>query len=146
MKNHAFSCVSLSKMTLASLLLTLFMASLTPFASAEDRWSLDNLVKKPVVKQAAIGAAAGAAGGALSDRASIGKGAFAGALAGAGTGLVSQSRYFNDKPLIKNTVQGAIVGTGASYALGTNKLKGAAVGAGGGAGYHYIRRYLDDQR
>jgi hypothetical protein len=97
------------------------------------------------VKQAAIGAAVGAAGGALSDRTSLGRGAAAGALSGVGTGLVSQSRFFQDKPLLKNTVQGAIVGTGAGYALGTSPLKGAAVGAGGGAGYHYIRRYFDQR-
>jgi hypothetical protein len=118
-----------------------------PAALAEQGdWSFDNLMRRPIVKQAAIGAAAGAAGGILSDRTSVGKGALVGGLAGVGTGAVSQSQYFRDKPLLKSTAQGAIVGTGAGYALGGSAVKGAVLGAGGGAGYHYIRQYLDDRR
>lgn len=104
---------------------------------AEDLW------KKPVVKQGVVGAAAGAALGALSERGTVGKGAVTGAAVGVGTGLMTQSKYFQDKPLVRNAAQGAIVGTGASYVTGGSKLKGAALGAGGGAGYHYVKKYLD---
>lgn len=138
--------LNLHKMsTMAFLTAALLGLGTLPASAQDDKWSLDSLVRKPLVKQAAVGAAVGAAGGALSDRTSVGRGAAVGALSGVGTGLVSQSRFFHDKPLLRNTVQGAIVGTGASYALGTSPLKGAAVGAGGGAGYHYIRRYFDQR-
>lgn len=101
--------------------------------------------KKPVVKQAAIGAVAGVAAGALSDKTSVGKAAATGAVVGAGTGLMSQSKYLKDKPLVRNTLQGAAIGTGTSYATGGSKLKGAAIGAGSGAGYHYVKKYLDQK-
>jgi hypothetical protein len=119
----------------------LSLTSSGAFAESE----LDRLMTKPIVKQAAVGAMIGAGAGVLSDRASVGKGAVAGALSGAGTGAVSQSRYFRDKPLLRNTAKGAIIGTGASYATGSDKLKGAVLGAGAGAGYHYIRKYLDER-
>lgn len=106
----------------------------------------DSLWSKPFVRQAAVGAAIGAGAGVLSDRTSVGRGAVAGGLAGAGTGAISQSRYFEDRPLLRNAAQGAVIGTGASYATGSDKLKGAVLGAGAGAGYHYIRKYLDDRR
>ncbi len=116
----------------------------TTMAQAESGdWRLS---QHPVAKQAAVGAAVGVGAGILSDRTSVLRGAAAGALTGTGTGLVSQSRYFQDHSLLRNTAQGAIVGTGASYALRRDKLKGAAVGAGTGAGYHYLRQYLDDRR
>jgi hypothetical protein len=67
----------------------------------------------------------------------------AGALTGAGTGALSQSHYLKDKPLLRNTAKGAVIGTGASYAMGSDRLKGAVLGAGAGAGYHYIRKYMD---
>lgn len=112
------------------------------FANQDD-WSLDHLLSKPIVKQAAVGAAIGAGAGVLSDRTSVGKGALAGALTGAGTGALSQSHYLKDKPLLRNTAKGAVIGTGASYAMGSDRLKGAVLGAGAGAGYHYIRKYMD---
>lgn len=106
-------------------------------AFAEDVW------RKPVVKQGVVGAAAGAAVGALSDRSSVGKGAVTGAAVGVGTGLMTQSRYLRDKPLLRNAAQGAVIGTGASYATGRSKTNGAIIGAGSGAGYHYVKKYLD---
>jgi hypothetical protein len=110
---------------------------LTSGAFADDIW------RKPAVKQGAIGAAAGAAVGAFSDRSSVGKGAITGAAVGVGTGLMTQSQFFRDKPLLRNAAQGAVIGTGASYATGRSKTNGAVLGAGGGAGYHYVRKYLD---
>jgi hypothetical protein len=85
----------------------------------------------------------GAGTGLLTDKTSVKKGALAGALTGAGTGAISQSQYFKDKPLLRNTAKGAVIGTGTSYAIGGSKVKGAAVGAGAGAGYHYVRKYMD---
>lgn len=134
------------KITKTSLLVIALMTSVSMVFAAEDRWSMDNLWSKQPVRQGAIGAAAGAAGGILSDRVSVGKGAATGAVVGVGSGLLTQSRYFNDRPLLRNALQGAAIGTGTSYATGSNKIKGAAVGAGAGAGYHYIRKYMDDRR
>ncbi len=132
---------SLSKNRLAFLVSTsLLFFSANAFAAD---WSLENLWSKPAVKQAAIGTAIGAGTGVLSDRASVGKGALTGAAVGVGTGLLTQSDYFYDKPLVRNALQGAIVGTGTSYALDKSKLKGAVIGAGGGAGYHYVRKHID---
>lgn len=111
--------------------------SAMPGAFAEDIW------RKPAVKQGVVGAAAGAAVGALSDRSSVGKGAATGAAVGVGTGLMTQSKFFRDKPLLRNTAQGAVIGTGASYATGRSKTNGAIIGAGSGAGYHYVKKYLD---
>jgi hypothetical protein len=118
------------------------LLSLTPGAFADSK--LDDLLSKPIVKQAAVGAAVGAGVGVLSDKTSVGKGAVAGALTGAGTGALSQSKYMQDKPLLRRTAKGAVIGTGASYALGSDKLKGAVIGAGAGAGYHYLEKYLHD--
>ncbi len=130
--------LNLNRKTSLLALTALFVVSAMPGAMAEsDLW------RKPAVKQGAIGAAAGAAVGALSDRTSVGKGAVTGAAVGVGTGLLTQSKYFRDKPLLRNTAQGAVIGTGAGYATGRSKLDGAVLGAGGGAGYHYIKKYMD---
>lgn len=120
-----------------AILAGLLVSALSTRAMAEDVW------RKPVVKQGVVGAAAGAAVGALSDRSSVGKGAVTGAAVGVGTGLMTQSRFLRDKPLLRNAAQGAVIGTGASYVTGKSKVKGAAIGAGGGAGYHYVKKYLD---
>jgi hypothetical protein len=98
------------------------------------------------VRDAAVGTAIGAGAGLFTHRTSVGRGALVGGLTGAGTGAIGQSRYLQGKPLVRNTLQGAVIGTGASYATDSNRLKGAAVGAGAGAGYHYIRKYMDERR
>ncbi|HEY9746071.1 MAG TPA: hypothetical protein V6C99_07625 [Oculatellaceae cyanobacterium] len=118
--------------------LTVLMASLAPVSFAGD-----SLLNKPVVKQAAVGAAAGVAVGAMSDRATVGKAAATGAVVGAGTGLMSQSKYLKDKPLLRRSLQGAVIGTGVNHATGRDKATGAVVGAGSGAGYHFVKQYLD---
>lgn len=136
--------MSMTLKTKLTALTALAAFSMTPGAfAADDRWSLDNLWSKPIVRQAAIGTAAGVAAGALSDRTSVTKGALTGAVVGVGTGALSQSRYLDDKPLVRNALQGAVIGTGASYATGASKTKGAVLGTGAGAGYHYIRKMLD---
>ena len=121
------------------------LSATSAFAASGD-WSFNNLWSKPIVRDAAVGTAIGAGAGVLTNRTSVGRGAVAGGLAGAGTGAVKQSGYFSNKPLLRNTVEGAIIGTGASYATDSSRLKGAALGAGAGAGYHYIRKYMDENR
>lgn len=123
-----------------SLLAASFLVAVVPASFAIDKQSV---LKKPVVKQAAIGALAGVAVGAVSDKAHVGKSAVTGAAVGAGTGLMSQSKYLKQKPLLRNTLQGALVGTGVSYATGKDKVTGAAVGAGSGAGYHFFKKFWD---
>jgi hypothetical protein len=115
-------------------------------ALAIDRLKDDvkDLWRKPVVKQAAIGAGIGAATGVLSDRTSVGRGAGIGALTGAGTGLIDQYGVLRNKPMARTAAKGAIIGTGASAAMRNSKLKGAAVGAGVGAGTHLLRDYWND--
>lgn len=122
------------------LMATLVLSSglLIGHAQAEN-----NLWSKPAVRQGALGAAAGAALGVMSDRTSVGKGAATGAVVGVGTGLMTQSKYLKDKPVLRNAAQGAVIGTGASYATGRNKLEGAALGAGAGVGYRYLKQYID---
>jgi hypothetical protein len=127
---------ALKSLAVSAVALSLF-AAIVPVSFGES------VLKKPIVKQSAIGAAAGVAVGALSDRATVGKSAATGAVVGAGTGLMSQSKYLKDKPLLRNTLQGAAVGTGVSYATGKSKVEGAVVGAGSGAGYRLLKNYID---
>jgi len=126
---------TLKSWTVSVLALSLMTAAPAAFS--------EKLLNKPIVKQAAVGAAAGVAVGAVSDRATVGKSAATGAVVGAGTGFLSQSKYFKDKPLVRRSLQGAAIGTGASYATGRDKTTGAVVGAGSGAGYHFLKQYLD---
>lgn len=109
----------------------------------QDHWSVHSLWAKPVVRDAALGTAIGVGAGMLTHRTSVGKGALVGALTGAGTGAVSQSKLLRGKPLVRNAVEGAVIGTGTSYATDSSHLKGAAVGAGVGAGYHLVKKALN---
>ena len=108
-----------------------------------DQWSLHSLWAKPILRDAAVGTVIGVGAGMLTHRTSVGKGALAGALTGAGTGAVSQSKYLKGKPLVRNTLEGAVIGTGTSYATDSSRMKGALVGAGAGAGYHYVKKMVD---
>lgn len=98
---------------------------------------------KTVLKQSAIGAGIGAITGGVSERGTVLKGAGVGALTGAGTGLIDTSRTMERHPLLKNTAKGAVIGTGVSATTDRSKVKGAAVGAGAGAGWHLLKDYLD---
>lgn len=130
--------ITLSKQKTGLLMLVVLAAStVTPAAFARDFWD------KPAVKQGVVGAAAGAAIGGLSDRSTVGKGAVTGAAVGVGTGLLTQSKTLRDNPLIRRSAQGAVIGAGASYATGRSAGSGAVLGAGGGAGYHFLKQYLD---
>ncbi len=131
------------KQSLATRSLALLMAAsclaMAPLAHAQEWY------KKPMARQAAIGAAAGVAAGALSDRMSVGKGALTGAVVGAGTGYMSQNNTLATRPLLRQTLKGALVGVGVGYAADYNVLKGGLIGAGSGAGYHYVRKYVLDK-
>ncbi len=97
-----------------------------------------------VVKQAAVGAAVGAGVGALSDRSTVLKGAGVGALVGTGTGLMDSSRALDGRPLVRSTLKGAAIGTGAGVLTDRGAGRGAAVGAAAGAGTHFVRRWLNN--
>ncbi len=101
--------------------------------------------RNPVVKQAAIGAAIGTATGLLSDRTSIVRGAAVGGLVGAGTGWLDKSGTLNGHPVIKTAVKGAAIGTGAGIATRRSAVKGALVGGAAGTGWHYLKRYLNNE-
>lgn len=103
------------------------------------------VIKNPIVKQSAVGAAVGAAAGAFSDKSSALKGAGIGALVGAGSGLMDTSTTLNGKPLLKSTLKGAAIGTGASAIMDKSKLKGAAAGAAAGAGVQLLKDFLNKQ-
>jgi hypothetical protein len=99
--------------------------------------------RNPVVKQAAIGTAVGAVAGGISGRSSALKGAGVGALVGAGTGLMDSSRVLDGKPMVKTTLKGAAIGTGASVINDSSVMKGAAIGGAAGAGTHLIRDWMN---
>jgi hypothetical protein len=113
-----------------------------PEKSLKDK--AKSAIKNPIVKQSAVGAAVGVAAGALSDKSSALKGAGIGALVGAGSGLIDTSSTLNNKPLLKTTLKGAAIGTGASAVMDKSKLKGAAAGAAAGAGVHLLKDYLNN--
>ncbi|MEB3288045.1 MAG: YMGG-like glycine zipper-containing protein [Vampirovibrionales bacterium] len=129
-----------------SLLATVLMSLMAPnIAQAEVKDQARSAWRNPIVKQAAIGAGVGAATGVLTRESSVWKGAGVGALAGAGTGAVDSSRTLRDKPLVRSTAKGAIIGTGAAAVTNRGKVKGAAVGAGAGAGTHFLKKWWDGQ-
>jgi hypothetical protein len=131
----------------ALLTLSVFGSVAVAHAEGDLRRDLRRDLRNPIVRQAAIGAAAGGVVSGVTDRSSILKGVGVGALTGAGTGLVDRSRTLQDRPLLRNSAKGAIIGTGASAVLDRSKTRGAVTGAAGGAGYHLLKKYwYDDNR
>jgi hypothetical protein len=116
-------------------------------ASAQNRDGVGGTVRdafgNPIVRQSAIGAGVGAAAGALTGQSSALKGAGVGAAVGAGTGLVDSSKTLRDKPLVRSSLKGAAIGTGASTLTERSKTKGAAAGAAAGAGTHFLREFIN---
>lgn len=99
-----------------------------------------------IVKQGAIGAGVGAITGVVrEDGPSTVKSAGIGAVTGAAGGAIDHTGVLDNNPLARRAAKGAIYGTGGSAVLGKSKIKGAAVGAGTGAGYHYLKKYLDNR-
>jgi YMGG-like Gly-zipper/Glycine-zipper domain len=123
--------------------LTLGITLALTYTLPSQAWNGENHAVKTVVKQAAVGAGIGAATGYISKESSIGRGAGIGAITGAGTGLIDSSSTLRNRPLIKDTAKGAVIGTGASAVLRNNKLKGAAIGAGSGAGWHFVKKVFN---
>lgn len=117
-----------------SLLLSVFV---TNIGFAESNATVRN-----VVKQSAIGAGIGAATGYVSGESGLLRGAGIGAITGAGTGIVGSSSTLRNRPLIRSTAQGAIIGTGAAAVTRKSKVKGAVIGAGSGAGWHFLKDWF----
>lgn len=133
----------MKKYALSSLLVaSVLFAGISP-SGAEVRREVRDAWGNKIVKQSVIGAGVGAGVGAISGESSILRGAGIGALSGAGTGLVDSSRTLRDKPLVRSTAKGAIIGTGASAVTRRSVAKGAAIGAGTGVGAHYLRKWWD---
>jgi hypothetical protein len=101
--------------------------------------------RNPVIKQSAVGAGVGAATGLLTGRSGVLKGAGVGALVGAGTGLVDSSTALRNKPMVRSTLKGVAIGTGAGVVTEGNVGKSAAVGAGVGAGTHLVREWWQNR-
>jgi hypothetical protein len=93
---------------------------------------------------AGVGAGVGAATGAISGKGTL-RGAGIGAVTGVGAAVVEKAPVMQNHPLIKRTVQGAIVGTGGAAILDKNKWGGAAVGAGAGAGAGVLGELLKNK-
>lgn len=110
------------------------------------RSRVTTVLQNPIVKQAAVGAAIGGAAGLFSDKSSVARGIGIGALSGAGTGLIDQSDTLHDRPLIKSTLKGAVIGTGASTLTRNGAMKGALLGGAAGTGVHLLREYLDQDK
>lgn len=103
-------------------------------ASLKDAW------RNPTVKKGAIGAGIGLGAAALSER-SLMKGSLVGAGVGAGVGMMDNSRYFREHPLMRTAGKGALLGGGVSSVTGiSGVLPAAAIGAGIGTGVHYIKK------
>ncbi len=145
MKHLKSTAVKTSLLALSALLTLGSFSGALANDTKQDKWSAKSLWQKPVVRDAAVGTAIGVGAGLFTHKTSVGKGALAGGLTGAGVGALGQAKYLKDKPLLRNTLQGAAVGTGTSYATDSSRLKGAAVGAGAGAGYSLLRKYMDEK-
>jgi hypothetical protein len=115
-------------------------------ANPDKGWTLDQVTSGQIFKHAAVGTAVGAGAGVLSDKTSVGRGAVVGGITGAGSGIVGKMDYLRDKPVLRNAAQGAVIGTGAGYALRSSRVKGAVIGAGSGAGIGYVREHMNDKR
>lgn len=147
MKNLNFhiSQTTQRQLTAVGLAVTLSMWSLLSALAYDSlKEDLKDLWRYPIVKQGAVGAAAGGVVGGLSRESSIMRGVGIGALTGVGTGLIDQTGVLYNKPLLRTTAKGAIVGVGASSVMRSSGVKGAVVGAGAGAGYHLLRDYWHD--
>ena len=120
---------------LSTLLLMMVMTQAT--------WAIDKSDVQRVLIHSAIGAGTGAVVGGVSDRSTAWQGAAVGAGSGVATGVIDSVDALNDKPLVRSTAKGAVTGLGASTITERSKLGGAAVGAGAGAGVHFLRRLFD---
>jgi hypothetical protein len=95
----------------------------------------------PSVRNGLLGAGAGVGVAALTER-NLLRGGLIGAGVGVGVGAMDESYYFKRHPLVRRTSKGALVGLGAAAATSAAALlPAAAVGAGIGAGVHYLKTH-----
>jgi hypothetical protein len=106
--------------------------------------------RHPKVKSAArgagIGTAAGAATGLITHK-GVMRGAAIGAGTGAGVGLIHSSNTMKRHPLLKDTAEGSVVGTGLMLAAnrhhaGKSALEGGGIGAAAGLGVGLFKNKL----
>ena len=136
--------------TPTAFLLALMACSLLAAAplNAQAATEAKSLSAKEWVKTGAIGAGVGAGvgavTGAISGKGTL-RGAGIGAVTGVGAAVTEKAPILHNHPLVKRTVQGAIVGTGGAAILDKNKWGGAAVGAGAGAGAGVLGELLKNK-
>lgn len=100
-----------------------------------------DLWHSPTMRKGVVGAGAGVGMAALTDR-NLLKGGLIGAGVGIGASAMDDSYYFSRHPLVRRTGKGALIGLGAAAATSAAALlPAAAVGAGIGAGIHYIKSH-----
>jgi hypothetical protein len=100
-----------------------------------------DLWHSPTIRKGVVGAGAGVGMAALTER-NLLKGGLIGAGVGVGASAMDDSYYFKRHPLVRRTGKGALIGLGAAAATSAAALlPAAAVGAGIGAGIHYIKTH-----
>jgi hypothetical protein len=100
-----------------------------------------DLFKNPTTRSGLTGAGIGLGAAALTER-NLWRGTWVGAAYGTGVGLMDESVYFKRHPLVRRSAKGALIGLGAATVTGAAALgSAAAVGAGIGAGVHYLRTH-----
>jgi hypothetical protein len=101
----------------------------------------NDLWKSPSVKSGIAGAGIGLGAAALTKHA-LWRGSLMGAGYGIGVGLMDESVFFKRHPFVRRTAKGAVIGLGAAAVTGAAALApAAAVGAGVGAGIHYLKMH-----
>jgi hypothetical protein len=108
---------------------------------AKIKDGLRDIWHSPSVRGGALGAGAGVGVAALTER-NLLRGGLIGAGVGLGVGAMDESYYFKRHPLVRRTGKGALIGLGAAAATSAAALlPAAAVGAGIGAGVHYLKTH-----
>lgn len=100
-----------------------------------------DLWKSPSLKSGIAGAGIGLGAAAVTKEA-LWHGTWVGAAYGAGIGLMDESYFFKRHPFVRRSGKGALIGLGAATVTGAAALgPAAAVGAGIGAGIHYLKTH-----
>lgn len=114
-----------------------------PKESLSQKFSsgVQDIWRSSFIKKSIVGAGAGLGVAALAER-NLLRGSLIGAGVGASLGVMDNSPYFNQHPLVRHTSKGALIGVGAAAATSAAALfPAAAVGAGIGAGIHYVKSH-----
>ena|GEM_PF-1741280 len=100
-----------------------------------------DLWHSPTIRKGIVGAGSGVGIAAITEK-NLLKGGLIGAGVGIGVSAMDDSYYFKRHPLIRRTGKGAAIGVGAAAITSAAALwPAAAVGAGIGAGIHYIKTH-----